>query len=81
MSPPARLSVETYIGHKGVPTPRSFCLEGIRLGVREITAQWETEHHGLFKLIASDGRCYTLRYHLDELAWELVMREGRAERS
>jgi hypothetical protein len=81
MTPPTRLSVEIYAGHKGVPTPRSFCLEGIRLGVREITAHWETEHHGLFKLIASDGCCYTLRYHLDELVWELVMREGNTEGS
>jgi hypothetical protein len=75
MMPPYRLSVELYPGHKGVPTPHAFSHEGVRLAVREILAHWETDTHGVFKLIASDGACYTLRYHLDELEWELVMQQ------
>ena len=72
---PRHLLVEMFSGHKGEPTPRAFTHEGIRLEVRQIVAHWETAHHSVFQVIASDGYRYTLRCHLDDLAWELVMRE------
>ncbi len=71
----SNVSVEAYAGYKGEETPRAFILKGVRHEVREIIARWYTERHAFFKLRASDGHNYVLRYDQDELAWELVMRE------
>jgi hypothetical protein len=69
------LIVETYPGYKGEPTPGAFTHAGIRLEVREISAHWETERYSFFKVRAGDGYQYTLRHHLDDLTWELLMQE------
>jgi hypothetical protein len=71
--------VEAYAGYKGEETPRAFTLEDVRYEVQEIVARWYTDRHACFKLRASDGHRYVLRYDLDELAWELVMREKPAK--
>jgi hypothetical protein len=47
----------------------------VRYEVQEIVARWYTDRYACFKLRASDGHRYVLRYDLDELAWELVIRE------
>jgi len=70
--------VEAYAGYKGEETPRAFTLDGMRHEVQEIVARWHTDRHACFKLRASDGHRYVLRYDLDELAWELVMKEDPA---
>lgn len=67
------LLVEMYPGHKGEPTPRAFMQNGMRLEICKIVEHWETAHYSLFQVIASDGYLYTMRCHLDELTWELVM--------
>ena len=78
MDPSARqsnVSVEAYAGYKGEETPRAFTLDGKRRTVRDILERWYTERYAVFKLLADDGGRYILRYHLDQGAWELVMRE------
>jgi len=68
--------VEAYAGYKGEETPRAFMLDGRHLLVREILERWYTETHLCFRLRASDGYCYVLRYDLRDEEWELVMREA-----
>jgi len=70
-----RLLVEMFPGHKGEPTPRAFTHDGFRVEVVQILAHWETVQHGVFQVAASDGRQYTLRCHLEDLNWELVMQQ------
>ena len=74
MTPPP-ITVEAYAGYKGEETPRAFTLDGIRLSVDEILGRWYTETHSCFRIHASDGQRYVLRYDLNEEAWELVMQE------
>lgn len=69
------VSVEAYAGYKGEETPRAFTVQGARQEVQKILARWYTERHAFFKLCASDGHRYVLRYNLDDMVWELVMRE------
>ncbi|MGH7168442.1 MAG: hypothetical protein ACREII_07900 [Nitrospiraceae bacterium] len=72
----ANVVVEAYAGYKGEETPRAFIHEGFRHEVREIEGRWYTDRHSYFKLCADDGQRYVLRYDMDDLIWELVMREA-----
>jgi hypothetical protein len=69
------VTVDAYAGYKGEETPRAFTVEGAHLLVREILDRWYTETHSCFRLRASDGQRYVLRYDLNEEVWELVMQE------
>jgi hypothetical protein len=69
------VQVDAYAGYKGEETPRAFIHEGIRCEVRSLLERWYTESHSYFRLIGEDGHRYVLRYDLDGLFWELVMRE------
>ena len=69
------LAVEAYAGYKGEETPRSFVIDGVRLRVADVVERWYTETHSYFRVTASDGRRYVLRYDLDDERWELVMQE------
>lgn len=71
----AHVTVDAYAGYKGEETPRAFTLEGRRLLVSEIVAQWYTETHSYFWVRASDHHRYVLRCDLDNISWELVMCE------
>jgi hypothetical protein len=72
------LSVDAYSGYKGEETPRSFTLDGKKLHVHEVVDRWYSETHSYFRVHASDGQRYVLRFDLDENCWELVMRERGA---
>jgi hypothetical protein len=74
------LTVDAYSGFKGEETPRSFTLDGATLHVAEVIDRWYTETHSYFRVHATDGRRYVLRYHLDEGLWELVMQERSREK-
>jgi hypothetical protein len=69
------LTVETYAGYKGEPTPRAFTCEGLRRQVIGVANTWYTEHHCYFRLSADDGHHYVVRYEFETARWELVMRE------
>lgn len=68
--------VEAYAGYKGEETPRAFTHEGTTRRVDTVLSRWYTETHSYFKVLADDGFRYVLRYDLDALRWELVMRES-----
>ena len=74
MTPP-HVTVEAYAGSKGEEPPRVFTLDGVRLSVDEILSRWYTETHSCFRIHASDGQRYVLRYDLNQEVWELVMQE------
>ena len=69
------LTVETYAGYKGEPTPRAFICEGLRREVTRVADTWYTDRHYYFRLSADDGHCYVVRYELDRDRWELAMQE------
>lgn len=75
-----QITVEAYAGYKGEETPRSFTVEGAHLLVSEILDRWYTETHSCFRLRASDGQRYVLRYDFNEEVWELVMQERGLEK-
>jgi hypothetical protein len=69
------VQVEAYAGYKGEETPRAFTVDGTRLEVRTVVDRWYTETHSCFRVLASNGHRYVLRYEWDAMRWELVMRE------
>ncbi len=69
------VAVEAYAGYKGEETPRAFIHEGVRREVRDIAQRWYTDRYSYFKLFADDGLRYIIRYDVEDLIWELVMRE------
>jgi hypothetical protein len=71
------LTVDAYAGYKGEETPRAFTLDGRKLQVREVVDRWYSQTHSYFRVYASDGQRYVLRFDLDEDCWELVMQERR----
>ncbi len=75
------LTVDAYAGYKGEETPRAFTLDGRKLQVREVVDRWYSQTHSYFRVYASDGQRYVLRFDLDEDCWELVMRERGSEES
>ena len=75
------LTVDAYAGYKGEETPRAFTLDGRKLQVREIVDRWYSQTHSYFRVHASDGQRYVLRFDLDEDCWELVMQERGSEES
>jgi len=75
-----RLQIDAHIGYKGEETPHAFTVDGVRLSVKEIVERWYTECHCYFRIQASDGQRYVLRYDLEEEQWELVMQERKPEK-
>ncbi len=75
----ADLVVEAYSGYKGEETPRVFTHEGIRRQILQIIARWYTEQHSYFRVRTDEGDVYILRYDLENLVWEMVMRETEGE--
>ncbi len=74
--PKAEFHVEAYAGYKGEETPRSFTVDGTPHRIAEIVGRWYSETHAYFKVRTTGGHRYVLRYDLDSLMWELVMREN-----
>lgn len=75
------LTVDAYAGYKGEETPKAFTLDGRKLQVREVVDRWYSQTHSYFRVYASDGQRYVLRFDLDEDCWELVMQERGSEES
>lgn len=75
------LTVDAYAGYKGEETPKAFTLDGRKLQVREVVDRWYSQTHSYFRVHASDGQRYVLRFDLDEDCWELVMQERGSEES
>jgi hypothetical protein len=69
------LRVDSFSGYKGEVTPRRFTADGADHAVAEIIGKWYTDTHLYFRVRTTAQGQYVLRYDLDHLTWELVMRE------
>ena len=67
-----RIFVECYAGYRGEETPLRFRLGDRVVEVSEVVDRWLAPDHRYFKVHASDGSLYILRY--DSLAdeWEMT---------
>ncbi len=64
--------VLAYSGYQGEQEPRALIVDGERLDVVAIEDRWYDPQARYFRVKASDGRSYLLRYDLDELSWSRV---------
>ncbi len=72
-----KISVECYAGYRGAEEPRAFTLGERRIEVRAIDDRWLGPDHRYFKVAASDGNIYILRYDERRDEWELgAFRKG-----
>jgi hypothetical protein len=54
------IKVTAYSGYKGNERPLSFIDDDQRHEIRDITSRWAEPDKDFFKVIADDGRVYTL---------------------
>ncbi len=72
-----KIQVECYAGYRGEQEPRAFSLGERRLEVVSLLDRWLDPEHRYFKVAASDGNTYILRYDEMREEWELgAFRQG-----
>lgn len=67
------LHVESRSGPYGDREPLAFLLGGQRIDVVDIVDRWIAQDHSYYKISASDGGTYILRYSPSALEWELTL--------
>lgn len=65
------IRVECYAGYRSEQEPRAFWLGERRLSVMELLDRWLAPASRCFKVKASDGDLYILRYDEVRGIWEL----------
>ncbi len=71
------IRVECYAGYRGEQEPRAFSLGERRLEVVSLLDRWLAPAYRCFKVAASDGNTYILRYDEAREEWELgAFRKG-----
>jgi len=65
------IRVECYAGYRSEEEPRAFWLGERRLSVMELVDRWLEPASRCFKVKASDGDLYILRYDAARDVWEL----------
>jgi len=65
------VTVQSYAGYRAEERPRSFTIGGHRYEVDEILDRWFGPDHSYFKVRASDGNTYLLRYDFTADVWTL----------
>lgn len=78
---PLSLRVESYSGYRGEETPRRFFIGERAVEVVEVVDRWLAPDHRYFKVRGDDGGVYILRCDQGEGRWELILFEGRPERT
>ena len=71
MNWPMKITVNGYSGHRLNERPCRFVLDGHPYQVEEILDQWYGPDSAYFKVRASDGNLYILRYHTHSDEWTL----------
>ncbi|MFH2011743.1 MAG: hypothetical protein ABIJ37_03410 [Pseudomonadota bacterium] len=61
--------VTAYSGYKANERPLSFTVDNQRLGVRDIVCRWSEPEKDFFKVIADDGKEYTLSWNRKSDMW------------
>lgn len=72
------LHVESHAGLHGEPEPLFFLLGGSRIDVLHIDDRWFGEDTCYFRVAASDGCQYILRYSSSDPHWELTLYQSGA---
>lgn len=65
------IRVESYAGYRDQEEPWAFWLGERQLEVAELIDRWLSPEHRYFKLRATDGDFYILRYDEAQGIWEL----------
>jgi hypothetical protein len=60
-----------YSGYKANERPLSFVLDGERLEVQNVIDRWYGVENDYFKVAATDGKVYLLRWHRNLDLWFL----------
>lgn len=68
---PVKITVNGYSGFKLNERPRTFVLDGHEYQTEEILDQWYGPDSTYFKVRASDGNHYVLRYYSLSDEWSL----------
>jgi hypothetical protein len=80
------IEVVAYAGERGEESPRAFTLEGKRIEVRKLLAQWHEEdatsrrRRRCFRVKGSDFRTRTLCYEEATGGWRLLEGGARGNR-
>jgi hypothetical protein len=69
---PRKIQVTAYSGYKANERPLSFVLDDKRLEVKDLVDRWYGVEHDYFKVLASDGTVYLLRWNRQLDMWFLV---------
>lgn len=69
---PKKVEVIAYSGYKANERPLFFFLEQTRLEVRDIIDRWYGVDNDYFKVLASDGNVYLLKWQRLLDVWLLV---------
>ncbi|MEW6665605.1 MAG: hypothetical protein AB1512_10360 [Thermodesulfobacteriota bacterium] len=69
---PKKIEVTAYSGYKANERPLSFVLDDTTLEVRDIIDRWYGVDHDYFKVLASDGTVYLMRWNRVQDSWFLV---------
>lgn len=67
-----KIEVTAYSGYKANERPLRFQLDDRRLEVKGVLDRWYGQEHDYFKVLASDGRVYLLKWHRCIDIWFLV---------
>jgi hypothetical protein len=59
---PRKIEVIAYSGYKANERPLSFVLNGTKFQVEDILDRWYGVESDYFKVLASDGRTYLLKW-------------------
>ena len=71
MVTPVKLTVNSYSGFKVNERPCDFFFDGHPYQVKEVLDQWYGPDSVYFKVHASDGNLYILKYHHASDEWSL----------
>jgi len=75
-----KIEVTAYSGYKANERPLYILLDDKRLEVNGVLDRWYGQEHDYFKVLASDGRVYLLKWHRFLDIWflvEIIDRIGR----
>jgi hypothetical protein len=61
--------VTAYAGYKANERPLYFTVDDIRHEVRDIISRWAEPDKDFFKVVADDGRIYTLSWNRKSDIW------------
>ncbi|TFV88433.1 hypothetical protein E4K72_21960 [Oxalobacteraceae bacterium OM1] len=67
------LQVETRAGPHGDPEPISFTLGSQHITVLDLIDRWIAADHSYYKIAASDGDTYILRFDPAAQQWQLTL--------